>query len=303
VGSLLSFVVRGRTHAIGVATLCLLLPLTSFLAGGVVGLVTLRHGIVEGGLVLAGTAVIASTVTWTLFGELQGIVVFTLMLGLPVLVLAEVLRVSASQGLAVTLAGALGAVPLLALHLGVDDPTAWWRGLLERLVLERVRAAPEAVDAASLARIGEWLDFFAPLMSLVVVWFVMALLMVLFLARWWHALLDNPGGFGREFRALRLDHRVAYVSLALGLLAWLAGHWAGGLPGVLLYLAIVLHGVQGAAIAHYAVAARGLGAGWLWAMYAGLAFVPLVIVPLAVAGFSDTWMDWRRRLAGTGAAD
>ena len=74
----------------------------------------------------------------------------------------------------------------------------------------------------------------------------------------------------------------------------------GGAAFVLLYLLIVLHGVQGVAIAHWFVNARSMARGWLAAMYLALVFVPRFIVPLAVTGLSDSWMDWRGRAARAG---
>ena len=41
------------------------------------------------------------------------------------------------------------------------------------------------------------------------------LMLTLVLARWWHAVLDNPGGFGREFRALRVGRTPLVVSAAV----------------------------------------------------------------------------------------
>ena len=132
----LAFVVRGRTQAIVVATLAMLLPLTSFVSAAVVGLVTLRYGMADGALVLVATLAASSGLGWLVFGELQGVVAFAVLLGLPVLMLAGVLRATASQGLMLTAAGALGAVVISGIHLLTGDPAAWWRGLLTRHVLE-----------------------------------------------------------------------------------------------------------------------------------------------------------------------
>ena len=46
---------------------------------------------------------------------------------------------------------------------------------------------------------------------------------MLLIGRWWHAILDNPGGFAREFQGLRLDRRISIVTVALVLLVAYAG--------------------------------------------------------------------------------
>ena len=38
-------------------------------------------------------------------------------------------------------------------------------------------------------------------------------ILCLFVSRWWQAMLYNPGGFGEEFRQLRLDVRAAGLSI------------------------------------------------------------------------------------------
>ena len=116
------------------------------------------------------------------------------------------------------------------------------------------------------------------------------------LARWMHAAIDNPGGFGKEFRALRLDPRLAFVALGLALLAIFAGNVASGMFRGLLVIAIILYTIQGIALAHAMVHARGASPAWLVAVYAAILVVPpAAILGLALAGFSDTWFDFRRR--------
>ena len=295
VNGFLSFVVRGRVHAALVAAGCLVLPLASVVSGAIIALVTLRYGLREGLAVLAMTTAGAGAVSFALVGAMDGVVAFALLVGVPIVALGAVLRASESQGVALAMAGAIAAVVLTGLHLGTADPALWWRGVLEATFGRRLLEA-----GADPVAVGRMVEFFAPKMSLSVAWFVLVVLGVLFLGRWAHAKLDNPGGFGREFRSLRMDRRVSYAALVAGLLAVLAPELAGGLPGVLLYLLIVLHGVQGVAIAHWFVDARSMARGWLAALYLALVFVPRFIVPLAVTGLSDSWMDWRGRAARAG---
>ena len=119
---------------------------------------------------------------------------------------------------------------------------------------------------------------------------------VVFLARWGHASLDNPGGFGREFRDLRVGRRFA---TGAGLIAVAALFLAPPGPGIghdLLMLIVAACAIQGVALVHGLVASRRGGGGWIVAMYASLLLVPPVaVLALSVAGFSDAWLDYRAR--------
>jgi len=89
---------------------------------------------------------------------------------------------------------------------------------------------------------------------------------------------------------------VAFVALALALLAMLAGNIAAGLFRALLVLVIIMYTIQGIALVHAVVNKRGASLGWLVAVYAGIAMLPpIAILGLALTGFSDTWFDFRRR--------
>ncbi len=101
-----SFILRGRTQALLVATvaavLALLLPLLSHVSGAVIGLVTLRKGYKEGFLILTGLALILGVIGYFSSVSLlmvKALLVSTvLVVGLPVIVSAEVLRVRRSLG-------------------------------------------------------------------------------------------------------------------------------------------------------------------------------------------------------------
>ena len=300
-GSLVRFIVRSRTHAIGVAVLGMLLPPFSFVSGGIVGLATLRHGLADGALVLAVTTAVSTLAMGLMLGTYQPVVVFILFTGLPVLVLSRVLGLTNSQGVTLTVAGVLGGAALAAIHLLTGDPVAWWRSTLERWVAEPIRESNPDMNAEMLAQLDGAMQGMSLLMLSLPAATVVGAMLIVWLARWMQATIDNPGGFGKEFRALRLDTRVAYVAVVLALLGILAGQVAGGLFRGLLVLVIIMYTIQGLAIVHCMVRERGASVAWLVAVYAGFLIIPpAVLLGLAVAGFADTWFDFRRRWgAGT----
>lgn len=291
----LKFVTRSRTRAAGTAVLGLLLPPFGFVAAGMVGLVTLKYGVADGALILAASVAVSSAVMLLVLHSADAALLFAVSMGLPILFLAAILRTTASQGAALASAGLLGGSVIAAVHLLTADPVAWWRGVLETFLIDRMQrgAAPDPATVESLRAVTEKL---APLMTGAPTGIAVGAMVLLFLARWGHAVLDNPGGFGKEFRALRLDRRVAVAALVLGLSAIFFRGFASGLLPELFNLVVALYVIQGIAVAHALVKHRQASSGWLVAMYILVVLMPpLAMILLSVTGFSDTWLNYRAR--------
>ena len=293
----LKFVTRSRIHAAATAVLALLLPPFGFVAAAMVGLVTLKYGIADGALILAASVAVSSALMLVALHSADAAILFAVSMGLPVLLLAAVLRYTSSQGAALASAGLIGGCVIAAIHLLTADPVAWWRRMLEIVLVERMQSgdAPNPATAESLRQVVESL---APHMPGAPTGIAIGAMVLLFLARWGHAVLDNPGGFGKEFRALRMDRRVAFAAIALGLGAVFLRGFASGLLPELFNLVVALYVVQGIAVAHAVVKQRRASGGWLAGMYLLLALPPLsgiLMIGLSVAGFSDAWLDYRAR--------
>lgn len=290
------FIVRSRTHAISVAVAGMLVPPFSFLTGGIIGLTSLRYGLADGALVLAVSMALSTLAMELLLGTYQPVVIFILFTGLPVMLLAQVLRQTNSQGATLTAAGAMGALVLTGIHLLTANPVVWWRAKLEHYVAEPIRQANPDLQPEMLEQLDRAMENMSTLMLSLPAASVVGAMLILWLARWMHATLDNPGGFGEEFRALRLDRRIAYLGVALALLAIVAGNFSGGLFRGLLVLLILIYTIQGIALVHAVVHKRNASLAWLVAMYAGMVILPpATILGLALTGFSDTWFDFRHR--------
>ena len=132
--------------------------------------------------------------------------------------------------------------------------------------------------------------------GLVIALTLLGILISLYLGRWWQSLLYNPGGFGREFRELRLGRRMALATAVLVVAALLAGKVAGSLGVELLILAVTIYMIQGLAVAHALVASRGASVGWLVGLYFLVLFAsPHAMLAVGIAGYADSWLDFRKR--------
>jgi hypothetical protein len=301
VRAIVSYLMRGRTQATTASALCaalsLMFPPLSYVSGGIIGLATLRNGRLEGAIVILGSVLLGGVFMYLVIGTPYPALMFTLVTWFPVWILAGVLSLTASQSVAVLTAGALGICGVVAIHVSLDDPAAWWRTFMDDMFLQKIRGSGLDVDDQALDRLSQLLDVLAPVMTgLVVTGTVLGLLLSLFLARWWQALLDNPGGFGQEFRALRIDRRLALLTMATALLAVMGGPGLGRVAGDMLAVLTLLYMLQGFAVVHALVAARGASIGWLVVLYVLLSLMPpQVMIVLAVAGLGDTWLDVRAR--------
>ena len=288
-GGFLRFVTRSRYHAMGVSALSLLIPPFSFVGGAVIGLATLRYGMGEGVSVLAGSAAVFAVAMWALALTMTPAVVFVVVTGLPALALCALLRGTSSQGFVLEAAATATAAVIAVLYLTVPDPVEWWLGTFTSFLMP----GNGDVDPRSLDQLADMLRMVVTGLPIAV---MVTSMCVVFLARWGHAKLDNPGGFGREFRDLRVGRRFA---TGAGLVAVAALFLAPPGPGIghdLLMLIVAACAIQGVALVHGLVASRRGAGGWIVAMYASLLLVPPVaVLALSVAGFSDAWLDYRAR--------
>ena len=285
----LRFVTRSRHHAIGISALSLLMPPFSFVGGAIIGLAALRYGAAEGAVVLAGSAAVFAVAMWALAGSIVPAVVFVVVTGAPVLALSALLRTTASQGVVlVTATLATGAV-IAMMYLAVPDPAEWWLDVFAGFLASETGD----VDPRGFEQLAEMLRAVVTGLPIAV---MVTSVCTVFLARWAHATLDNPGGFGREFRALRVGRRFAAGAGVVIVLALFLTPRGAGIGHDLLMLVVAACAIQGIAMVHGLVGMRGRGRGWLVAMYASLLLVtPAAVLALSVAGFSDAWLDYRAR--------
>ena len=302
--ALAAFIMQGRSRAVLVAALAavpglILVPL-QYLSGATVALVTLRAGPRDGLLVTLLAGLLVGLAGALLLGSVLGVGLATGLVGglwLPLWLMAWILRRTVSLSAALATAGLLGAGFVVAIFLSVDDVAAFWGRVLNAL---RTLAGEQgegglgglALNFEDAARI---------VTGAIAANVVLGLILSLMLARWWQSLLYNPGGFRKEFHALRLGQGTAIVVMGVLALTLVPSESVGILASNLSFVAVALYMVNGLALAHWAVASSGASAGWLAVLYVVMVFaLPYVAVLLAVVGLADSWADLRQRLHGVG---
>jgi hypothetical protein len=256
-----------------------------------VGLVTLRHGLREGLLVSLLGMVALGALGYLLFGQPLALVTTGALLWLPLMVLAEVLRVTRSLRLVVEISALLGLLMIGAQYLFMEDVTGFWQGMLGEYAAQIMDPSviTEAQRNTMVKEIAPWMAG-----GLAAAWFLQ-LVLALFLARGWQAMLYHPGGFAGEFRELRLGYWLLIlvpVMLLAGSLSEKPGIMAqGALVGMAAFF------IQGVALVHGLVARFKAGPGWLIGFYLLLIIgMPASFTLVSAAGYADGLVNFRARV-------
>ena len=276
--ALAEFIMRGRVQACLVALVGVVVPLVGPAA---IGLVTLRKGNAEGVLVTLWAS-LPFVVSYFAGQSSPFVAVMSILALVNILLVANVLRVTASWGL--TLVSNVGVAVVLATIAGLvfqNDLTVLMLDLTEivtnasqQLEQDFVLPPPSGV----LAWVA-WMTAFSALVGLVV-------------ARWWQALLFNPGGFQHEFQGIRLEPKVALGCCILIILGFTVlsdfQFW--------LQLASIPLIVCGLSLLHFTVKARKAGGHWLVLIYLGVFLGPVMSGLLVALGAIDSVLNLRARL-------
>jgi len=272
--ALAQYAMNGRRQAITAAFLCGLIPLVNMISPALVALVCLRYGLREALLVAIWAAL--PLLGWAMAGDITPLI---LLIG--VLALAEVLRASAAWQYTLLAAILVGVGAELALRIRPD--------FLDMLMAQveaflASGAGPQNADLSPEIMRGALISLFG-------VMHMFLAICLLILARWWQAVLYNPGGFQQEFHQFRLQPAAAMILMVLFVLASVG---VTVLSGWVMYFVMPLF-FAGLALVHGLIGLKKLSWVWLLAFYL-LLLNPLLAQLLIVAALMDSWIDFRGRI-------
>ncbi|MCY1367336.1 hypothetical protein D9M69_542650 [compost metagenome] len=233
---------------------------------------------------------------WWYFGEPR-----TLMVLLGALGLALVLRSSVSWTRVLLISVALGLLYSLVLGAVFREPITAMAAELEKLMPQVMGGVYSQLAEDERARLGAMI---APVLTgLIASLLQLVSVLSLMLGRYWQAALYNPGGFGGEFRSLKLSPALAFGLLA----AMLLGPNLGLELAMLTPICSVPLAFAGLALLHGLAKQGGLAGFWLVGLYVSLLlFMQLVYPLLVVLAIVDSLIDFRGRKArknGAGPAN
>ncbi|MFK0313351.1 hypothetical protein ACIQUF_19245 [Pseudomonas sp. NPDC090233] len=277
--ALADFIMRGRVQATLVVVVSAVLPLLFWLSAAAGSLVLLRRGFKDASTVIA-FGLLPAVAIWA-FGDPS-----TLLVLLGTLGLAALLRAGHSWSRVLLFSVVLGLVYSLILDTVLRETFEVLAKALSE-ALPQVEGKPvipgELIGPVLVASTAVMLQLFSVL--------------ALMLARYWQAALYNPGGFGREFRALKLPRAVMLALVA----AMVLGPFIGPQFIVLASASSLVLVLAGIALMHGLVAQGRLAGFWLVGMYVTLPLIMQLIYPLLVVlAIVDSLIDFRGRKSPEG---
>ena len=304
--ALARYIMRGRVQAIGsvvsLALLSIVFPPFIILTTAGVALVTLVHGYREGLINVLVSAAIFAVITGVALYQPELAIEVTYKYWLPVWFFASIILTRTSMSLAIAVAGTLSCLLVLGFYL-LADPAAYWYEVINKDFIPVLKTL--GFDIQDGPKADQYWLFLSKIMTGSTLASFLALQTVsLLLARWWQALLYNPGGFAQEFRQLRFGKLAANVALVIIVFALAT---ANELAFNLFFIAIVLMMFQGLAVVHSLVAKCKLSPSLLTGVYILMLFTMLQgaigLLLIALIGLLDNWLNLRFRLCANKAQD
>ncbi|WP_454256281.1 hypothetical protein [Pseudomonas sp. Marseille-Q8238] len=275
------FIMRGRVQATLVVVISAALPLLFWLSAAASCLVLLRRGPRDAIGILAWA--ILPALVWWYFGDPRILLVLLSSMGL-----ALMLRAGHSWVRVLLVSMAVGLVFSVVLGAVFREPIAEIAAQLQKLMPQMLDGAYQQLSVDERGRLESLIT--PVLTGLMAALLQIVSLLCLMLGRYWQALLYNPGGFGREFQALRLPPMLAFGLLT----AMLIGPNFGAELAMLTPLCSVPLAFAGMALMH----GLGLPRFWLVGLYVLMLLQLQLVYPLLVAlAIVDSLIDFRGRRA------
>jgi len=302
--SLVTILLQSRTNAalmvLALSLLALYIPIFSYFCSAAIAAVALSKGMADGVILLLVSTllVVVFALSVAESGSVLLLVISTNGVSAMLLVVALVLRQTSSMSISLLAASCLSAIMLLGVFVVMTDAPDWWQSKVNAIsapLLDNMQQHPTELEQRKqqVDHIAAYIGYFGA--------GVLAYLFIcLFIARWWQALMYNPGGFREEFHQIRNIKAVAISTVVLAMLTLLnISHDLTELARNILLLIAPLYLVQGLSVVHAVVALKKLHFAWLGVIYLMMMFMLPIVVML---GYFDSWVDIRRRLNGGSAA-
>lgn len=273
---------KSPKHALFLAVLFACVPMLFWLSAAIVSLVILRRGIDQGLKVLMWAMLPA--VVWAAFGQ------FSIVIGLvATTLLACVLRQTVSWQktlLALVPTGALVAFAMYQLSPQMIS-------LMADTVMEFLKKNLPQDGTVNVLKLDEMRPLLEYGVAGVMAWIhTVFCVLSLMMARSWQAAFYNPGGFGDEFRQVRMSAIAGTSLLALTLM----GTTLSPMMTALIPVATLPLFFAGMALIHGLVNLQKLGSFWLVGIYILLIAITQLAYPVIVlTACLDSLFDFRNR--------
>lgn len=270
-------------------------------------LATLRKGIIEGAL-MAVAATVPFVLTFAFTEQRDPAVPLMLWAGVGVAVLSNLLTYvfavllerKVSWSIIFQLAALLGVLFVSVVHLMFPDVASWWQMELHRFYMVGQQAAQAAGDVAKEAQLSadqlqsieQTKDFATGMMTAGVIFNALVQLVA---ARWWEAIVFNPGSLQKELHRIRLSH----LAGGLFIVSLILSYTGNAVVLDVMPIAYILFCVAGMSLIHSLFKMMQSQTRWFWLLllYVGILFtMPVSVMMVAFLALADVWLDLRKRV-------
>lgn len=299
---LTAYLLKHRWQALLLTFVCTFIPVLGTLSILLATLVTLRKGIVEGAIFTLAAVLPYCISAYVSFGTPQpvplifvwGAVGLIVVSNLLTWLFAVVLRRDGDFGLVLQTGALLTMLVVSLVHIFYPAVDAWWAAQLTAYFNQ----SPGLLDtlkshgSANLSQI-EMIDaarYYATgfLLAMVLINAVIQLI----IARWWQAVVFQPGTLIKELHSIRLGRLIGAFFIGGVILSYLANSVALDIMPIL----YITFAIAGLSLLHFAIALVKVSP-WFWLVMLYMAMIwlfPLSIIGVAIIAFFDTWFDFRR---------
>jgi len=293
-----NFILQGRFQAVGVAFVTAYIPLLGSISVLISAFITLRKGPLEG-FIVAIAAVAPFILKYLSAGTVHGnLALFALSVNIfsafVVWLLAVVLRRFGNwcSLLYVTLLLSFSCIVLL--HLSFPDIQGFWQQHLTSYFSGANTAlnglSRTELPQSDIIRVVGFLKTVAT--GLFLAGILVNAFLQLIVARWWQAVMFNPGGLKKELYQIRLSQ----LTGALFLIAFGLSYFKNAIAIDTMPLFFMAMCAAGLSVLHAYFSKKKAGLVFLFAVYLFLIWlIPFSVVVIALVALFDIWLNLRKR--------
>ena len=283
------WLLKDNRYAIICVLLCallLLIPLPGdFLAGIIIGFVTLKRGPLYGFYILLFVALLAAGVTF----QIRNVNIFLFLLLRTTLVWigAVTLRRCYSWTITIEAITAIGLIVVLLAHFLIPDLQQMWIHTLENYfsLIQTIKVGALQITSRHLIAI------MTPLMTgLTVLFGSIGIVIQIMLARFWFSSIFNPSGFAQEFAMIRVSRIASVIFLVMiGLTIFYHHILIDYFP--VLFLPFIISGLS--LLYFFAIMKRHWWPFFILIAIILFVFLGISVILLALLSFIDSWFNLR----------
>ena len=279
----------------GVTLICsIFLSILGVISAASVSFVTLREGGRVGFRLIAFSTLVVVLLDLLVLQLVDGHLDFLYVcavLWFPALILGYVLRRSESQASALVVVAIIVGTYAGVFRFTVGDTQQFWYTQISPILTHLYDNQEIGIQDSTIQSIANQMHHVSVAMLFA---FYSAIIL---LARWWQSELFNLGGFGDEFKQIKMPRIAVYIVALIGVLV-VSQALIGSQSGLVMDIFIIftlLFAFQGLSVVHFRARSIGLARGWMIAFYSLVLLLPqLSGLILATTGVADGFADFRR---------